>query len=53
LPFQRRATEIQSAMRAAQNPNIFSLWLIVSGAALFATLALYVRQPLSVSYAWC
>ncbi|MGB2681930.1 MAG: hypothetical protein WBE39_11525 [Candidatus Competibacter sp.] len=49
MPFQRRATEIQSAMRAAQNPNIFSLWLIVSGAVLFATLALYVRQPLPVS----
>lgn len=37
-------------MAEAQNPIIFSLFLIFTGAALFATLALYARQALPIAY---
>ena len=37
-------------MYEAQNPIIFSLFLIFTGAALFATLALYARQALPIAY---
>lgn len=37
-------------MHADQNPIIFSLFLIFTGAALFATLALYARQALPIAY---
>lgn len=37
-------------MHEAQNPIIFSLFLIFTGAALFATLALYARQALPIAY---
>ncbi|HOB60969.1 MAG TPA: cation:proton antiporter [Candidatus Competibacteraceae bacterium] len=37
-------------MHDAQNPIIFSLFLIFTGAALFATLALYARQALPIAY---
>ena len=37
-------------MHAAENPIIFSLFLIFTGAALFATLALYARQALPIAY---
>lgn len=37
-------------MHDAQNTLIFSLFLIFTGAALFATLALYARQALPVAY---
>jgi len=37
-------------MHAADDPIIFSLFLIFTGAALFATLALYARQALPIAY---
>lgn len=37
-------------MHQAQDPIIFSLFLIFTGAALFATLALYARQALPIAY---
>ncbi|HRD65898.1 MAG TPA: cation:proton antiporter [Candidatus Competibacter sp.] len=37
-------------MHEAQNPIIFSLFLIFTGAALCATLALYARQALPIAY---
>ncbi|MFZ1325113.1 MAG: cation:proton antiporter [Candidatus Contendobacter sp.] len=37
-------------MPVDQNPIIFSLFLIFTGAALFATLALYARQALPIAY---
>lgn len=37
-------------MHDAQNPIIFSLFLIFTGAAVVATLALYARQALPIAY---
>lgn len=37
-------------MHDAQNTLVFSLFLIFSGAAVFATLALYARQALPIAY---
>ncbi len=37
-------------MHEAENPIIFSLFLIFTGAAVFATLALYARQALPIAY---
>jgi len=37
-------------MHVAQNTLVFSLFLIFSGAAAFATLALYARQALPIAY---
>ncbi|HRX62529.1 MAG TPA: cation:proton antiporter [Candidatus Competibacter sp.] len=37
-------------MHETENPIIFSLFLIFTGAALFATLALYARQALPIAY---
>ncbi|RUQ40450.1 MAG: cation:proton antiporter [Candidatus Competibacteraceae bacterium] len=37
-------------MHDAQNPLVFSLFLIFTGAAVFATLALYARQALPIAY---
>jgi len=37
-------------MHDAQNALVFSLFLIFSGAAVFATLALYARQALPIAY---
>jgi Kef-type K+ transport system membrane component KefB len=37
-------------MHEAQNPIIFSLFMIFTGAAVFATLALYARQALPIAY---
>ncbi len=37
-------------MSEAENPIIFSLFMIFTGAAIFATLALYARQALPVAY---
>ena len=39
-----------SQMHEAQNPIIFSLFMIFTGAAVFATLALYARQALPIAY---
>ncbi|PIE82682.1 MAG: sodium:proton antiporter [Candidatus Contendobacter odensis] len=37
-------------MHEAQNPIFFSLFLIFTGAAIFATAALYARQALPIAY---
>ena len=37
-------------MHDAQDSLVFSLFLIFSGAAVFATLALYARQALPIAY---